>query len=147
MFIWYEGQPVSRLSQITKTLLYTNFSTKFVHTCHAYRHHWFAIFIPVSGLDLYWGSPEQWKAKPNCFFFLHTLFNWSGSDLKLCWCSSSWIAWLYVKVIFLSLRVMTFFYLLNQNLATLQCSRHSWRDFIQTWNDDRCCWMLHFVFV
>ena len=72
---------------------YTNFSTKFIHTCHGHSHHGPQAFQNIfSSLDLGWGSRGQCNTKHLWFIFLHTVvlsLNNSNEGIGLpIWCSS-----------------------------------------------------------
>ena len=55
--------------------LQPNCSTKFICTCHAYRHHWLPPFhTTFTDLDLTWGSQSQCEAKAIGFIFSHTFY-------------------------------------------------------------------------
>ena len=53
---------------------HANYSTKLVHTCHTYRHHYLLPFYTTfTDLDLTCWSQDQCKAKPIGFIFSHTV--------------------------------------------------------------------------
>ena len=65
-----------------KNLLLANFSTKFFHTYHAYRHHW---LLPVctafTDLDLAWGSQVRGSLSRMIVYYCTLHFNTSLIDL------------------------------------------------------------------
>ena len=118
------GQPVGWPSCVAKTLsleIICKVSTKFVHTCHAYRHLWLRPFyITFTDCGFGWGSQGQCKAEPLDFISSHT-FQLMGWNLIWCWSNLSWTSWDYIWVIFIKTREITAVLLTANKPVALAC--------------------------
>ena len=129
--IWSAERPSTFLG-MAKT------STKFLHTCHTYRHHWLLPFCTTfTDLDLDLGS--QGQCKENLCFL--TLFSWSGWNLMWCLSNSSWTSSHYFLVRFKeSWEISAVLWTAFKKTLSSHALGCLW---LQIWYDDRYWCTLH----
>ena len=120
--------------------LYTSVPIRFIHTCHACRHHWLLPFY----VTFEW--PWPWlrvKSSAQSKTSLHNfLTHFSADQDEVCygvettwtsWNNSGWMSWMRFMKQEKELVLLT----ASKKLYHWHAFRRFWIDLVQTWHDDR----------
>ena len=156
--VWLAGRLASRLASLLLSIrpyclawqkldcwtLHANFSTKFFHTCHAYRHHWPEPFYTTfSDLNLGVRVTRSAQSKTSCLHFLpHFSTEWD----------EIWYGYETIQAEhpnnsrreILRINGNNYCFLLHQKSKTFPCIQTFTNRFGSNWDSDRSYYTLHF---
>ena len=110
----------------------------FLHTCHAYRHHWLLLVIPLS-LTLTLPGGHKVSAKQNLRASFFPILIWLGCNVAWGWNNSSWTSWKHFWVRFMKRREITAVLLTAlKNTFNMACIL----TFVNQFDSNVACWYI-----